>query len=283
MGPSFFGNGTTWYRGFGGKGKLYPVHYYDAPTRVSNSILLDGESHYYRNAPKTDGWHLMDSWVSYQEGLLVSILGGNQYAQLKNNQKYLNCDPNLPVDVTTPSSQGIYGGVQIAEAVFFGRDLTDAYRKAVSGALGAKWFGRDNVREFESVSLADGTALELPHAQLCVTNLSFVGDAVLDGGLVLPDGAAVSVQGNASDGFGTLHASSVKAAGSGTVFLTADSSRSLAKKSFRLFDAGLAAGDFSRRQWKVKGVPDGVRGTLAVRDGGIWLDFDGCGTVVTLR
>ena len=195
----------------------------------------------------------------------------------------MNYDPNLPVDVTTPSSQGIYGGVQIAEAVFFGRDLTDAYRKAVSGALGAKWFGRDNVREFESVSLADGTALELPHAQLCVTNLSFVGDAVLDGGLVLPDGAAVSVQGNATDGFGTLKAKSVKTIGSGIVLLTVDSSGGLVKKSFKLFDAESASGDFSRNQWKVKGLADGVRGTLAVRDGGIWLDFDGCGTVVTLR
>ena len=106
---------------------------------------------------------------------------------------------------------------------------------------------------------------------------------MFDGGLVLPDGAAVSVRGNATDGFGALKAQSVEAIGSGIVLLTADSSGSYIGKSFRLFDTDLASGDFSRRQWKVKGLPDGVRGTLAVRDGGIWLDFDGCGTVVTLR
>lgn len=284
MGPSYFGNNNTWYRGFGGKGKLYPIHYHDAPERLNNSIKIDGKTTFFRNAPDTAGWHLMDTWVTFQEGVNISLLGANLYASLKNLHKYGNSEPNLPETVQTPSVKGIYGGVQIAEAVFFGRELTPAYRAAVAGALGAKWFGRDNVREFKSVTLADGTALEMPHSQLSATNLAFSGNARLDADLILPNDAMVSVAGNSIDGFGTMSAFSVKALGTGTVLLTASDEASLVKKSFKLFDASSVTGDFSRKVWKVEGLKvQGIRGTLAVRDGGIWLEFGGCGTVVTLR
>jgi hypothetical protein len=251
---------------------------------LNNSILIDGKVTYFRNAPDTAGWHLMDTWIAYQEGVTVSLLGANLYSRLSNDSKYLNYDPAFAETVKTPSVAGIYGGVQIAEVVFFGMELSPAYRSAVSGALGAKWFGRPNVREFESVSISGGAVLELPHSQLCATNLAFSGNARLEAELILPDGAEIAVAGDSVAGFGTLSASSVKAMGDGKVLVTAPNAPSLVDRSFKLIDASSVDGDFSRRRWKVDVLKmQGVRGSLVARDGGIWLEFGGCGTIITIR
>ena len=230
------------------------------------------------------GWHLLDQQLSWPAGAELVNIGANVNSRVGNKAEAFN-HTDAPVDSYSPTAKGgVYGGVCFSEIVVFRRRLTAPFRKAVAGALGAKWFGNDNVVGFDSVTLADGTALEMPYTQVCVTNLSFAGASRMEGVLTLPAGATVNVSGNAEDGFGTLSTDGVTALGGGTVNLAADGPQGLQGKRFKLFAAPSVTGDLSRESWTVAGLDTyDMKASLSVLDGGVWLEIANGGTMMLFR
>ena len=282
IGPCLFGNNYYWFRGLGGDGKGYPMHYYDAPTRMSGSFFIDGTSRSWKTYEVPAGWHLLNQQLSWPAGAELSNIGGNVNARVTNKTVAYNSTDAGGYSPTEKS--GVYGGVCFSEIVVFRRRTTAPFRKAAAGALGAKWFGNENVLAFDTVTLADATALEMPHTQVCVTNLSFAGTTRLEGTLTLPAGAALAVSGNAADGFGTLTTDGVTAQGGGTVAVTADSPIGLSGKKFKLLNAPTVTGDFSKTNWQVTGLDAfSLKASLTVRDDGVWLSIANGGTMMIFR
>ena len=282
IGPSLIGNNYYWFRGLGGDGKGYPMHYYDAPTRMSGSLFIDGEARDWKKYMVPAGWHLLDQQLNWPAGAELVNIGGNVNSRVTNKTVAFNSTDAGGYSPTAKA--GVYGGVCFSEIVVFRRRLTAPFRKAVAGALGAKWFGNDNVVGFDSVTLADGTALEMPYTQVCVTNLSFAGVVRMEGVLTLPVGAAVNVSRNAANGFATLSADGLVALGGGTVNLAVADPYGLSGRSFKLFDVPSVSGDFSKESWSVSGLEEfSITARLGVRDDGVWLDVANGGTCVIFR
>ena len=230
------------------------------------------------------GWHLLEQQLSWPAGAELVNIGANVNSRVGNKAEAFN-HTDAPVDSYSPTAKGgVYGGVCFSEIVVFRRRTTAPFRKAAAGALGAKWFGNENVLAFDTVTLADGTALEMPYTQVCVTNLSFAGMTRLEGTLTLPAGATLAVSGNAVDGFGTLTTDGVTAQGGGTVAVTADSPIGLSGKKFKLLNAPTVTGDFSKTNWQVTGLDAfSLKASLTVHDDGVWLSIANGGTMMIFR
>jgi hypothetical protein len=111
---------------------------------------------------------------------------------------------------STSTVQGIFGGCLLGEVLMFRDYLSDDFRMRLSSQLCAKWLGKANAWEYESVEVAEGSRLVHPYADLLVGELKLdgaiaaksvrAGKLVLDGGtgaiegeLVLGEGDELSV------------------------------------------------------------------------------------------
>ena len=280
VGPNLFYYSHYWWRGFGGYGKSFGLHYPNAPTRM-NALKIDGVSRNFQSYLPEPGWHLLDYGLTWQGGAPIQYLGGGS-VRYTNSVNYVN---HTDVPGYAPSTaSGVYGGLKFGEIMFFYHELSAKDRATMAATLGSKWFNRENPYSFEKVTLRSGTAFEVPYAQVSVGELTLSGAGRMDGALVLPQDAIVSVGGNVADGLGSLAVPSVDVQGSCTLKFDLPDAMALIGQSILLFAAETVSGDFSKRNWKVSGLDSNVRCALAVRDGGVWMDFTPRpGLIITVR
>ena len=185
-GPSLFAGSTVWRRGDGCNGSGfalcagisgYPTYFYSS-LYVDFTIVPNGKS--YR-IPR--GMHLMDVRPNAgDKGYTVRYAGCNSAAMATNGQ----------------SVAGIYGGTRIGEFMFFKYYLPSEQRMRTAAALGAKWFNRDNLCEYNAIDVSHDASLSLPYTDVSVTNLFVGGEisarTVMPKNLSYEDGARIAAQ-----------------------------------------------------------------------------------------
>ena len=185
-GPSLFSGSTVWRRGDGCNGSGfalsagisgYPTYFYSS-LYVDFTIVPNGKS--YR-IPR--GMHLLDTRPNAgDKGYAVKYVGCNSDATATNGQ----------------SVAGIYGGTRIGEFMFFKYYLPSGQRERTAAALGAKWFNRDNLCEYNTIDVSHGASLSLPYTDVSVTNLFAGGEisarTVVPKNLSYEDGARIAAQ-----------------------------------------------------------------------------------------
>jgi hypothetical protein len=183
-----------------------------------------------------------------------------------------------------------YGGQRIAEYMLFTSVLDDAKRQRIYNALRNKWFGAvpATTNFYGTLSLGAAASLTVKYEAVTVTNmLSLAGtlaaptvsaanmdiagsNAILDGELVLADGATLSFTRLSDDTWTSLSATSVRAEGAVTVSLS-DSLKGMGGKSVQL----IATDDppASLEGWTLNFTSSGTRARLVLKEDGIWAEF----------
>lgn len=283
-GPSLFGAQYYWYRGAGGAGESFPMHYASAPGRMYGDLRIDGEKVSGTAFRPGDGMHVLAQRIS-STGAPMQEIGGNYQSPVKTG------------DGTT-SVRGVFGGLRIGEVLMFKTALPDHRRLRLESQLCAKWLGKDNVWEYEAIGVAAGAELAHPYADLNVAALRLAGrisaksvtpgtmeiigsNAEIDGALRLDDTSILRIDCNAqNDSLSCAKVSSIDIRGRAKVELDGvDSPMLLAGREFRIFET---QGFTSRVKIAIPGVP-GMKAYLTGRDGGAYLSFEPNGLMVIVK
>ena len=286
-GPCLFGLQYYWFRGTGGNGSSFAMHYSTAPGIMYGNglVWIDGEEVDGRNSRIGDGIHVYSQRVS-ESGVPIQQMGGAWQADVK----------------TSPSGasvKGTYGGLMVGEVILFKDFLSDRFRSRISGALNSKWRNATNEWAYGEISIAAGATLNHPYADLEVTNLLLGGSiaatrvmpstltlpgtaATLDGRLELPDGGQIVIGVNQDGSFGTLRAQSVRVKGSGTIAFHGNISTALCGRTFRIVETSDV--DAPGMSWKAPSLRGtGLRAVLSAKADGLYLTFESSGFVVLFR
>lgn len=250
IGPSLFGNNWVWTRGKGGGGNGFPVPGTEAANFKDNQ-KLDGvalSSAEFLSTRISDGLHLLDIRPanSKTDGPI-----GVQYVGVRR----------------TTVTESCYGGVNMAEFMFFRYHLSADQRAKIAAALGVKWFGTDKWKleqVFGSLSVADGASASFPYADVTVTNLAASG-SVSARSLTVADGGKLIV--DATDR--VLTADGVSFAGKGTIVLNADVGPTIDEPIKVIAAANGPATAQKVPGWRTK---TGVKAVLVRRADGYYLD-----------
>jgi hypothetical protein len=198
---------------------------------------------------------------------------------------------------------GVWGGVRMGEILIY-RNLLPAYfRSRIAAVLGTKWFNRTNTLSYASVAVAPGASLAIPDTWVETQSLSLggaftaeevaagalelTGDAVVEGRIVVADGATVSMSCGDDGKLPSLKADEFIAEGGFTVAIamTPDQISGCVGRSFALIE-GVSA-DFPLAKVKVKlsaaVKKHGVAAKLSVADGVLAVDIDFAGLSVIVR
>lgn len=283
-GPPLFGGSTVWRRGDGCNGSGfpiaayisgYPVYFYSNMyvdfTRVSN-----GKTH---RIPR--GLHLLDTRPDAGDrGYPVSYVGCNTLSTATNGQ----------------ATAGVYGGTRMGEFMFFKYHLPAAQRTRTANAFGAKWFGRENRFEYNSIEVSPGASLSHPYADLVVTNLAVAGIlsartvapqtiSFCDGGriaarLKFGNGCRLAFKGD-SRALEEIAADSLSLEGKCAVDLGGVTMDGILGRRFRIVATTSLTGSLSSSSVSVAGVP--VRVLFSAEADGLYAEFRGNGFVMSFR
>jgi hypothetical protein len=160
-GPSLFGAQYYWYRGAGGAGESFPMHYASAPGRMYGDLRIDGTKVSGTAFRPGDGMHVLAQRIS-STGAPMEEIGGNYQSPVKTGDG-------------TVSVSGVFGGLRIGEVLMFKSALPDHRRIRLESQLCAKWLGKDNVWEYGTVEVASGAELVHPYADLNAAELRLAG------------------------------------------------------------------------------------------------------------
>ena len=286
-GPCLFGLQYYWFRGTGGNGSSFAMHYSTAPDIMYGNglVWIDGEEVDGRNSRIGDGIHVYSQRVS-ESGAPIQQMGGAWQADVK----------------TSPSGasvQGTYGGLMVGEVILFKDFLSDRFRSRISGALNSKWRNATNEWVYGEIAVATGATLNHPYADLAVANLVLGGSiaaprvmpstltlpgsaAILDGRLELSDSGQIVIGVNQDGSFGTLRAQSVRVKGSGTIAFHGNISTALCGRTFRIVETSDV--DAPGMSWKAPSLRGtGLRAVLSAKADGLYLTFESSGFVVLFR
>lgn len=300
-GPGILAGDAGWgYRGFGGGGNTYPI--FSNPPSIgtyhvsANSFLsIDGELFDYTSSgPYTArpdrGMHVLDQQVG-ANGAKLHYIGGCKWQAGYYGGAGSGAHP------------GVWGGVRMGEILIY-RNLLPAYfRSRIAAVLGTKWFNRTNTLSYASVAVAPGASLAIPDTWVTAESLSLggaftaeevaagalelTGDAVVEGRIVVADGATVSMSCGDDGRLPSLKADEFIAEGSFTVAIamTPDQISGCVGRSFSLIE-GVSA-DLPPEKVRVK-LPTAVRkrgvaAELSVADGVLAVDIDFAGLSVIVR
>jgi len=198
-----------------------------------------------------------------------------------------------------------FGGHQLAEALFFTRELSANERQNIHAQLLSKWLGQTLHRAFDHILVENGGVCSITNMTLATdllegtgtiraqgltadalsagTTETAIGSLAVSGGLTLPDGAVVDVDCNAFacdrvDVQGTL-----TIGGGGTVRLRGDGG-DIGEKVFTLFSFDTCAGGENLTLWQVTGeITARYVVRLWIEDNQVRLGVKGKGTQVLLR
>lgn len=287
-GPCIFGLQDYWFRGTGGNGSSFAMHYSKAPSNMYGDglVWIDGVEVDGRNSRIGDGIHVYSQRISGSDGAPIQQMGGAWNAAVKTSP-------------AGASEKGTYGGLLVGEVILFKDFLPDRFRSRISGALNSKWRNATNEWAYGEISIAAGATLNHPYADLEVTNLVLGGSiaatrvmpstltlpgtaATLDGRLELSDGGQVVIGVNQDGSFGTLRAQSVRVTGNGTLAFRGNVSAALCGRTFRIVEASDV--DAPGMSWKAPSLRGtGLRAVLSAKADGLYLTFLPGGLVISYR
>jgi hypothetical protein len=292
-GPCMFGYQYHWHRGQGGNGTGFPVHYINCAggmwlPRNTGLVYVDGEEVSGAETVVGDGPHVLAQRVhitdGYQGAPLQSI-GGSWMV-------------NVPVAGSTSTVQGIFGGCLVGEVLMFRDYLSDDFRMRLSSQLCAKWLGKANAWEYESVEVAEGSLLVHPYADLLVGELKLDGAiaaksvragklalsgnaGAVEGELKLGDGDELSIV--YDEERGTMAKAAVeRLTVAGSVSLKLEGVKRLANLAggkFKIFETG--SEDFTHKLSVAPG--SGVKAYLVGEDDGVYLKLESAGMMVIVK
>ena len=298
-GPCFFGYEYNWFRGQGGNGTGFPVHYLNCAggmwlPKNTGLVYVDGVEVSGAETVIGDGVHVLAQRVHeigvgggvVYPGTSLQSLGGAWQASV-----YVDDNPNNRV-------QGVFGGCLLGEVLMFRDYLSDVFRMRLSSQLCAKWLGKANAWEYESVEVAEGSRLVHPYADLLVGELKLdgaiaaksvrAGKLVLGGGtgaiegeLVLGEGDELSVAYDQESGaIANAAVGQLTVAGRANLKLEgAGRLANLAGSKFKLF--ATASESFTEKLAVAPG--SGVKAYLVGEDDGVYLKLESAGMMVIVK
>jgi len=259
----------------GASGALVGEHAHSEPIR-GGSCAIDGTS-VTHTARLPDGFHVVSFFPS--NGVRASAFGRERFNG--------------------------FGGQQLAEALFFTRELSANERQNIHAQLLSKWLGQPLHRAFDRILVENGGVCSLTNMALATgllegtgtieaqglaadavsagTTETAIGTLAVSGGLTLPDGAVVDVDCDASacdrvDVQGTLTLE-----GGGTLRLRCDGV-GMGSKVFTLFSFDACEGAGNLALWEVTGeVTAQYAVQVWIEDHQLRIGFKGKGTQVLLR
>ena len=283
-GPCLFGPQYYWFRGKGGNGAAFPMHYENAPGRMYGDLRVDGVKVNGQLTVIGDGVHVLAQRVT-NNGAPCEEFGGNYQT---------SC---VRPDGTTV--QGVYGGLMIGEVLMFKDPISDAKRLRIEGALRGKWTGAVNEWSYDSLDVAAGATFKQPYTDLRVGSVSLAGTVVasslraetltysgdaaaVDGALELADGGAIEIQSDGAGGFRTLSASSVSVSGKGTIRFAVRPDDSLLGQEIKLVDS--ASVTLGSSGWKstLTDLPT-MRAYFVAKEDGLYVGFRPTGMMLIFR
>ena len=283
-GPSLFGMQYHWYRGKGGNGESFPMHYEGAPGCMYGDMRVDGAVVNAQTTRIGDGIHVLAQRIK-SPGAPFEELGGNYQTGAKKP------------DGTTV--QGVYGGLMIGEVLMFKEPISDTKRSRIEGALRGKWTGAVNEWSYDSLDVAAGATFKQPYTDLRVgtvalagtvvasslraETLTYSGDAAaIDGALELADGGAIEIQSDGAGGFRMLTASSVSVSGKGTIRFAVRPDDSLLGQEIKLVDS--ASVTLGSSGWKstLADLPT-MRAYFVAKEDGLYVGFRPTGMMLIFR
>jgi hypothetical protein len=176
--------------------------------------------------------------------------------------------------------------------------LSDDFRMRLSSQLCAKWLGKANAWEYESVEVAEGSRLVHPYADLLVGELKLDGAiaaksvragklalsgnaGAVEGELKLGDGDELSIMYDEESG--TMAKAAVeRLTVAGSVSLKLEGVKRLANLAggkFKIFETG--SEDFTHKLSVAPG--SGVKAYLVGEDDGVYLKLESAGMMVIVK
>lgn len=279
-GPSLFAAQYYWYRGLGGNGNSFPMHYANVSARMyGGTFRIDGAARSATTYRVGDGVHVLAQEIT-STGAPFTELGGNF---------------QVPVTTGGGTVNGVFGGLSMGEVMIFKDCPALEAMLSIEGELMAKWQGATNERHFASIDVAEGATLSYPYADLVVTNLSLGGTiaaksvrpvafaaatdgATIDGALVL-DGGTFTAVADGEGGFNCVSASSVVLSRGGVLAFAEAPSSSLVGSEFKVVDSSVVEATAAR--WKCPAeLPGGMKASLVAKEDGLYVKFVPGGFIV---
>ena len=283
-GPCLFGAQYYWYRGAGGAGESFPMHYSSAPGRMYGDLRIDGTKVSGTSFRPGDGMHVLAQRIT-STGAPMQQIGGNYQTPVSKGDG-------------AASVAGVFGGLRIGEVLMFKTTLSDRRRLRLESQLCAKWLGKGNVWEYDAVEVAESAAFDHPYADLAAASLKLAGkisaksvapgaleilgpEAEIDGALRLDGNSMLKLAYDAQSGsFMCAKVSSLDVVGRAKVEVAGVASlASLAGREFRVFET---EGFSSRVKLDVPGAA-GMKAYLTGKDGGVYLSFEPNGLMMIVR
>jgi hypothetical protein len=281
-GPTLFGNGGAWYRGWGGGGNEFKIRAAGSST-MGNDNRVNGASIGYVTwmnsyIPPARLW-LQNTYV--KEGVGVQQVGGNASLNIYE----------------IPSGRGVAGGLRIGELMLFRYQMPANERSRIDNALRAKWFNDSNPINYDSILMGQSTHLLMPYADLSVTNLTIAGSMLaraitvekalrvtersdVSASMKIKSGGTFTIARNDAGDFFELEADAFSIESKGLIEIS-DWDGLLCGQSYRVIESESLSGDASG--WSGRNADGTVKARFEMRSDGLYLKFESCGTRIIIR
>ena len=281
-GPTLFGNGGAWYRGWGGGGNEFKIRAAGSSTMGNdnrvNGVFIDYVTWMNSYIPPARLW-LQNTYV--KEGVGVQQVGGNASLNITSIQ----------------SNRGVAGGLRIGELMLFRYQMQTNERSRVDSALRAKWFGDSNQIDYDSITIGQSSLLVMPYADLMVTNLSIAGgissrtitvekslrvtgNSHVSAPLSLKSGGTFTLVRNGAGGFFEVEADTFSVEPKGRIAIS-DWDGILCGQSYRVVETESLSGNASG--WSGRNADGSVKARFEIRSDGLYLKFESGGTRIIIR